>query len=675
MGRAQDRWRASQGRDVGASTYREAMPPASPLSRPPAGPLAGPPSRPSSQLRFDDLGTPLDQVTFVVVDLETTGGSSDDEITEIGAVKVRGGEVLGELSTLVRPGRSIPPMISVLTGITDAMVHDAPTIEAALPSLLEFLAGAVVVAHNAPFDVGFLARACAAQGLTWPRPSVVDTVRLARAIIPRDEVRNAKLSTLARHFGAPVQPTHRALDDARATVHVLHCLLERVGTLHVQSLDELIGYSRKVPDAVRRKASLADGIPDAPGVYLFKDSDGRILYVGTSRSLRARVRSYFTAAETRSRMRQMVAQAVEVTPIVCPTPLEARVRELRLIAEHRPPFNQRSRRPDRSAWLRLTDEPFPRLSIVRSPRGDDAAIGPFPGRMGAEAAMACLLDTIPLRQCTSRLSVSKPSPACVLAELGRCGAPCTGEQSRDDYTAVVDEARRAMNSDPSPIVAASFARMTTLARTGRYEQAALHRDRLRAFLDGAAWTQRARSLAACSLLVAAAPSDEQRRRWEVVVVGHGRLVASATLPADTTMRSAIEALVATAPHVDPEAHGLPAGTPEETSAVLAWLDAPQVRLAVVDGTWCSSITGAGAWGAGRRRLSSYERELRRTLDDAALSDIPPADIPPADAESEASDDGSDPVLEQLGDRPVVQRRRGPFHRGGDGLDERGRFAV
>src|SRR3954453_22996129 len=109
------------------------------------------------QRSFDELGTPLRDVTFCVLDLETTGGSpSDDSITEIGAIKVRGGECLGTFQTLVNPGRAIPPSITILTGISDAMVVPAPRIEHVLPSLLEFCRDSVIVGHNVRFDVGFL---------------------------------------------------------------------------------------------------------------------------------------------------------------------------------------------------------------------------------------------------------------------------------------------------------------------------------------------------------------------------------------------------------------------------------------------------------------------------------------------------------------------------------------
>jgi DNA polymerase-3 subunit epsilon len=184
-------------RIVGAASYVSPMTAAAttavrtPGQRPPASRVvpAG------SQGTFDeliDLSAPmLRDVTFVVVDLETTGGSAAScDITEIGAVKVRGGVVLGELQTLVRPSAPIPPFIAVLTGITDAMVATAPRLEAALPTFLEFARGSVLVAHNAPFDLGFLRAGCERLGLPWPGPDSLDTARLARRVLTRDEAPN-----------------------------------------------------------------------------------------------------------------------------------------------------------------------------------------------------------------------------------------------------------------------------------------------------------------------------------------------------------------------------------------------------------------------------------------------------------------------------------------------------
>src|SRR5689334_13930258 len=241
----------------------------------------GAPSRWESQRSFEELGRPLRETTFTVVDLETTGGSAGagSMITEIGAVKVRGGEVLGEFQTLVNPHTEIPAFIAVLTGITNSMVHDAPPIESALPAVLEFAAGCVLVAHNAPFDVGFLQHFAREQGRPWPRFEVLDTAKLARRVITRDDAPNCKLSSLARLFGATTTPNHRALSDARATVDVLHGLMERLGNLGVHTLEELSTFSARVSTAQRKKRHLAEALPHAPGGYLFRDDRARVLYV------------------------------------------------------------------------------------------------------------------------------------------------------------------------------------------------------------------------------------------------------------------------------------------------------------------------------------------------------------------------------------------------------------
>ena len=208
------------------------------------------------QAAFADMGTPLSDVTFVVVDLETTGGAPGaDAITEIGAVRVRGGVIEAEFGTLVNPGRAIPAQITVLTGITNAMVVDAPPVGEALISFLEWArpspdgdAGTtVLVAHNARFDVGHLRGAAKALDLDWTEPRVLDTLALARRAWSRSDVPNHRLGTLASFVGSPTTPTHRALDDARATVDVLHAALEALAPLGVTHLEDLATATDPVP--------------------------------------------------------------------------------------------------------------------------------------------------------------------------------------------------------------------------------------------------------------------------------------------------------------------------------------------------------------------------------------------------------------------------------------------
>src|SRR5688572_18906305 len=509
-------------------------------------------SRWEAQRSFDELGRPLRDLTFCVVDLETTGGSAaaGSMITEIGAVKVRGGEVLGEFQTLVNPRTEIPAFIAVLTGITNGMVADAPPIESALPAFLEFAAGCVLVAHNAPFDVGFLRYFAEQQGRPWPTFEVLDTARLARRVVTRDDAPNCKLSSLAKAFGSATTPNHRALQDARATVDVLHGLMERLGGVGVQTLEELQTFSSRVSTAQRKKRHLAEGLPHSPGVYLFRDDRARVLYVGTSKDLRTRVRTYFTSSETRTRMGEMVGLASSVTGIECATALEAEVRELRLIAEHKPRYNRRSRFPEKVHFVKLTREPWPRLSLVKRVLDDDADyLGPFGSRKAAEKCLAALHDTFPVRQCSERLGRRPSRSPCVLAEMGRCLSPCDGSVDAHTYAAVVRQLRETLLRRPDEVVEAINARMATLADDERFEEAGVHRDRLAAFVRAAARTQRLTSLTRCPEVVAARREDNGR--WAVHVVRYGRLAAAGVIPAGgeaqqyvTELRAAAETVAA-----------------------------------------------------------------------------------------------------------------------------------
>ncbi|MCY7374000.1 MAG: DEDD exonuclease domain-containing protein [Spirochaetaceae bacterium] len=583
------------------------------------------------QSTFDELGSPLHEVTFVVVDLETTGGSpATCAITEVGAVKVRAGERLGEFQTLVNPGQAIPAFISVLTGISDSMVAGAPRLDTVLPAFLDFAGDAVLVAHNAPFDIGFLKAACVQTGREWPGNRVLDTARLARQVVTRDEAPNCKLSSLARLFRAGTTPDHRALSDARATVDVLHGMIERLGNLGVRSLEELSTFSSRVSPAQRAKRHLAESMPRLPGVYLFVDDRGEVLYVGKSKDLRARVRTYFTAGETRGRMAEMVGLAAKITPVVCATPLEAEVRELRLIAAHKPRYNRRSRFPERAMWLKLTVEAFPRLSRVREVRNDGAAyLGPFGSTRQVELATAAVHEAFRLRQCTPRLSPRSPSAACALADMGRCGAPCDGRETVQQYAVHAEEVRSAMLGDVRPLVEALSRKVTRLADVERYEEAAVHRDRLAAFVRAAARVQRLGALTGIAEMVAARLTDDAS--WEIVVVRHGRLAGTAVAARTEDPRLVAVSLVASAEVVVPAFGPTPAASAEETECVLRWLERPGVRLVGLDGTWASPMHGAGgvalwadAAGEARSALGgglSDRRDLRPVHQPAAVSRI------------------------------------------------------
>jgi DNA polymerase-3 subunit epsilon len=578
------------------------------------------------QLSFADVDPQADlslrETTFVVVDLETTGGRAAgdncDMITEIGAVKVRGGVVLGELATLVDPGRAIPPQIVALTGITSAMVYSAPRIDSVLPAFLEFARGAVLVAHNAGFDIGFLRAAAERCGLAWPRPPVLCTVKLARRVLTRDEAPSVKLSALARLFGAATTPTHRALDDARATVDVLHALMERVGNQGIHTYADLKAYLPDVTPAQRRNRALADPLPHRPGVYLFRGPGGEVLYVGTAVDLRRRVGQYFNGADPRTRMKEMASLATAVDHVECAHELEAGVRELRLLAAHAPPYNRRSKFPHRWWWLVLTDEAFPRFSVVRSPR-TDCAVGPFRSRADAVETADLLSRFTGVRTCTARLARSAlHGPSCPERELSPCPAP--RDLSAADYAATPRRAADVIAGRDSTPLAAMLAHLTGLAAAGRYEIAARLRDHAAAAIEVLWRGQRLQALAAQSELVAA--RADGGGGWHLAVVRHGRLAAAGCAGPGVPPMPVVEALGAAAQVVLPAAAPLGGALVEETALIARWLAQPGVRIVRCDPGWASAAGSAGRWAGWAASARSARIAAEQALDGSELLSEP-----------------------------------------------------
>lgn len=438
------------------------------------------------QRSFDDLGRPLCDVTFCVVDLETTGGNrNEDMITEIGAVKVRGGECLGTFQTLVNPGRAIPPQITVLTGLTDALVGPAPRIETVLPALLEFMGDAVIVGHNVGFDVGFIRAALARSGRPRLEGTIVDTVALARRLV-RDEVPNCKLGTLASRLRLDHQPSHRALDDALATADLLHLLIERASGMGVMGLDDLIAISKLAGHAQAGKLKMTADLPRTPGVYMFCGLQDQVLYVGKATNLRQRVRSYF-GSDDRRKIGPMLRETQNIRHLELPDPLTAEVIEQRLIARMLPRFNRAGTRADKYCYIRLdTESVWPRLAVVKNASKHGIHLGPLPSRTMANMVVEAVHSAVPLRRCTVRLGrsyVADPdAPVCTAAQLGVAHCPCSGTADAHEYAKAVEVARRTLTGDPAIVVNRLHDKMASLAHQQRFEEAATMRDRLQALL-------------------------------------------------------------------------------------------------------------------------------------------------------------------------------------------------
>ncbi|MCW2976809.1 MAG: hypothetical protein JWM06_2090 [Actinomycetia bacterium] len=326
----------------------------------------------------------LEDATYVVVDLETTGlrpGSS--QICEIGAVRVRGFELEDEFETLVNPGVAMGPGVAALTGLNDRQLRSAPPPSVAVSRFLAWAGDAVLVAHNARFDLSFLDRET--ERLTGSRIAspVVDTVPLARRLLG-GRVPRASLAQLSYFLGTSVQPCHRALPDAQATAEVLLALIGLAQERGARTVSDLVGLAATQRRRVWDKRELAFGAPSRPGVYLFHDRNGQLLYVGRARDLRARLRSYFRSERQRPAVEAALAAVERIEWRVLGSELEAALEELRLIRELRPPANARVARPDRYVWLKKRGE-----SVVAS--ATPTALGPIRSRRRAQLAARTLV--------------------------------------------------------------------------------------------------------------------------------------------------------------------------------------------------------------------------------------------------------------------------------------------
>jgi DNA polymerase III epsilon subunit family exonuclease len=323
----------------------------------------------------------LEEATFVVFDLETTGlrpGSARP--CEFGAVRVERLELTERFETLANPGQRLQPAVSALTGLRDEQLRRAPPVAAALRRFLSFAGDGVLVAHNARFDMAFLDHE--AMRLTDKRvvATVVDTVTLARRLLGR---RPANLTALSHWFATDVRPCHRALPDAEATAEILVQLIGLAQERGARTVGDLVELAATQPRRVQRKRSLAFGAPQRPGVYLFRDQHDQVLYVGRARDLRARLRSYFRSDRQRPAVEAALAALERVEWRVLGSELEAALEELRLIRELRPPANARSVRPDRYLYLRRRGD-----SVVCTSQPTE--LGPLTSRKRAQLASRAL---------------------------------------------------------------------------------------------------------------------------------------------------------------------------------------------------------------------------------------------------------------------------------------------
>jgi DNA polymerase III subunit epsilon len=388
--------------------------------------------------------TPLATAEFLVVDTETSGKAGDAcELTEVGAVLVGGGELHERWESLVGVRAPLSRGIQRFTGITQAMVDEAPAAEVVLPELAAQLDGRVLVGHNVSFDRRVLRQAFERAGLDWPDPPALCTVALARRFAPL--ARQRKLGVLAGALGIDVEVTHRALADAETCARVLCALFGRLcanATTVGDAIEALRPTRRRTQRPKLRRPAVLDrpdlgALPDTPGVYVFRNAEGQPLYVGKSVRVRTRARSHFAPS---SEGGDWVAQAASVDHRPTCSELGALVLEHRLIKALRPPGNVRLKHTDRYVYLRCRfDVPFPVLEVAPEPAAGHAVnVGPLRGRAAAAELKEQLDSLFGLRHCARRMP-RRAHPS-VYGQMGRCLSPCLGDLDPNLYRARLDAA-------------------------------------------------------------------------------------------------------------------------------------------------------------------------------------------------------------------------------------------
>jgi DNA polymerase-3 subunit epsilon len=432
----------------------------------------------------------LEEAEFVVFDLETTGlSATQNRICEIGAVRVRGLESVDSFQSLVNPGVALPEPIARLTGLRDPELRRAPAVSSVLRRFLAFAGDSLLVAHNARFDQRFLEHQLLLRhGRRLAEPPLC-TAALARRLL-EGRLRRVSLASLAHFFGVSTPPCHRALPDAEATAEVLVHLIGLAQELGARRLSELRALAAPRKRRVYGKRALARGAPTRPGVYLFRDRHGQVLYVGRARDLRARLRSYFRSERQRPSVEAALLALDRIEWRVLGSELEAAVEELRLIRELQPPANSRSRRKEHGVYLKRRGDDF---VVTKTP----TALGPITSRRKAALAARALASSA-------------------------------------DW-----ELDRLLEGGPLPRLRE---RLAHLAENLRYEEAARLRDRIEALehvLERLRRLDRLRSLEACLLV----PAAEQGSMKAFFVSG-GELCAVRALPAGADAVGAIESALA-----------------------------------------------------------------------------------------------------------------------------------
>ncbi len=475
---------------------------------------------------------------FVSVDVETTGlHATRQRIVEVAAIRYRGGAEVERFETLVNPGRRLPKYVADLTGLTDADLAEGPPFEQVAAQVAEFIGDALLVGHNVAFDIGFLNAELARAGLPGLVNERLDTMGLAVRLMPG--LRKPSLDAIVQKLGVAGRSRgrHRAGTDAAMTAQVALRLAEHARDAGCASVDDLRALGATLPkrpnerharaSALIDRSMLAD-VPKKPGVYLFRNANGEIVYVGKAKNLRDRVGSYFSQQLGYTRkMDGLLESLTAIDTVVVGSELEALLLESQLIRRYQPRYNTALRSHEQYPFIRVdVANAWPRITLSKTRKDDGATyFGPFRNASSARRTVDLLNRVVPLRTCSRSFKDARSygSP-CIELDLGRCLGPCVGKADREQYRAIVHDVVTFLDGRDETLYEMLWRGLEEAAEKLDFERAEKIRRELRHVSSVVSSQRRIREAVENATYLLVLPSAEEGAR-EVVLVSAGRIWA------------------------------------------------------------------------------------------------------------------------------------------------------
>ncbi|MFW6073945.1 MAG: exonuclease domain-containing protein [Chloroflexota bacterium] len=502
----------------------------------------------------DNHAATSEEAEFVVVDVETTGlKPRHHRITEVAILGVGGDGSVFKWSTLVNPDRQIPAQVSRLTGIRNQDVASAPLFRSIAQTVIDIVGNRTIIGHNVEFDVSFINAELQRCGLPRLVNATLDTMSLANVMIP--ELKRLSLSSIAAALDVDHVEAHRALTDAESTLSIFEALRERASDSgEIASFEALERIARQRRPARRHQHvigrgrailddSLIDGVPHAPGVYIMRDRDDRVIYVGKAVNLRKRLSSYFSQPLGYTRkMDGLLESIVRIEIEVVGSELEALVLESQLIRRYRPRFNKQQRNAEQYTFIRVDlANPWPTITLSKDRKDDGSKYyGPFKSERHCRDVVQLLNDVLPLRTCkrSFRDARSLGNP-CIELSLRRCAGPCVGRADPDEYLGAVNAVINFFDGDSTVVLDLLHERLAHASAMTDFERARRIRDQIRRLTILVRDHQRVQDLKRYphALLVLPGVNNREREVWYLLQGQRwGQLTAGPESPSDLAER-------------------------------------------------------------------------------------------------------------------------------------------